>query len=253
MSETDVSQLVELALNQFGDAWHCANVSYLWIHNHWSETKDKPKPKKWGNQIRKLEQAVRNALTLRSRPRSPPPGPRCASRSRSLSPQRLHARLSRPRSPQRLRARLSRPRSPPRSLGSSLGSSSSAPGPQDLEKRYIVARLMTSPDALPEQLDRSATSHVPRLTLDDWISELHQAVANSRLCSWPPGMTKREEGIQSLGISQTFQHSCSKMFASKIFVSKFLFQIFCSKNLVSKLVSPFPLDFSFLWISLKLI
>ena len=107
MSETDVSQLVELALNQFGDDWHRDNVNYLWIHNHWSETKDKPKPKKWGIQIRNLEQAVRNALTLRSPP---------LARSRS-------------------------PRSPPRSLCSSLGSSSSAPDPQNLEKTHIVARL----------------------------------------------------------------------------------------------------------------
>ena len=66
MSETDCSQLVELALNQFGDDWHCDNVNFLWIHNHWGETKGKPKPKKWGSQIRNLEQAVRNALTLRA-------------------------------------------------------------------------------------------------------------------------------------------------------------------------------------------
>ena len=248
MSETDVSQLVELALDEFGDAWHLDGVNYLWIHNNWSRTKGKPRPKTWGRQIRDLEEAVRNALTLRS-----PPVTHGSPRPQSPTATRLLQRgASRSRSPQRLDASLSRSRSPPRSLG---GSSSSAPGPHDLEqeKRNIVDRLMRSPDALPEQLDLSATTHVPLLTMDDWIAELHEAVANSRLCSWPPGMRRTEQGIQSLGISQTFQHSCSKMFASKIFVSKFLFQNFCSKNLVSKLVSPFPLDSSFLWISLQLI
>ena len=200
---------------------------------------------------------MRNALTLRS----PPPVTHGRPRLQSSTATRLPRRCaSRSRSPPRLHASLSRTRSPPRSLESSLGSSSSAPVCRiwkdlgdNFPNRNIVARLMTSPDALPEQLDRIATSHVPLLTLDDWIAELHEAVANSRLCSWPPGMKKTEQGIQSLGISQTFQHSCSKMFASKIFVSKFLFQNFCSKNLVSKLVSPFPLDSSFLWISLQLI
>ena len=66
MSETDVNELVELALDQFGDTWHCDNVNFLWVHNHWSVTKDVPKPRKWGKQIRALEKAVRNALTLRN-------------------------------------------------------------------------------------------------------------------------------------------------------------------------------------------
>ena len=174
MSETDCSELVELALNQFGDDWHCDNVNFLWIHKHWKETKDKPKPKNWGKQIRKLEQAVRNALTLRSPP--PPLASRRAGRSRS---------------PPRSRS----PRSPPRSLGSSLGSSSST------EKGNIVARLMLSDAALPKKLDRTAASHVPLKTLDDWIEQLHLAVAESPLCSWPRVMKPADQGIQSLGIS----------------------------------------------------
>ena len=134
MSETDVSQLAELALSQFGDAWRCDNVSYLWIHNNWSATKDKPRPKNWGNQIRNLEKAVWDALTLLSPPADP------------------SARGSKSRSPPR-------PRSPPRSLGSSLGSSSSAP---DQDKAAIVARLMANSDAeLPEKFDWTAASHVP--------------------------------------------------------------------------------------------
>ena len=175
MSETDVEQLVKLALSQFGDAWHCDNVCYLWIHNNWSPTKDKPRPKNWGNQIRNLEKAVRDALTLRSPPADP------------------GARGSKSRSPPR-------PRSPPRSLGSSLGSSSSAP---DQDKAAIVARLMANSDAeLPEKFDWTAPSHVPLETLDyHWIPQLHQAVADSRLCSWPREMKPADEGIQSLGIS----------------------------------------------------
>ena len=142
------------------------NLNYAWLHNNWSETKGKPRPKDWGKQIKKLEKAVRDALILRS----PPPDP-WARRSKSRSPP----------SP-------SRPHSPPRSLGSSLGSSSSAP---DQDKTAIVARLMANSDAgLPEKFDRTAASHVPLETLDDWISELHLAVANSRLCSWPRVMKK---------------------------------------------------------------
>ena len=70
MSETDVSQLVELALNQFGDAWHCDNVCYLWIHNNWSQTKGKPKKESWSRTkgwkkpIKELEEAVRNVWFL---------------------------------------------------------------------------------------------------------------------------------------------------------------------------------------------
>ena len=175
MSETDVSQLVELALSQFGDAWHCDNVCYLWIHNNWSETKGKPRPKDWGKQIKKLEKAVRDALIQRC----PPPDP-WARRSKSRSPP----------SP-------SRPHFPPRSFCSSLGSSSSAP---DQDKAAIVARLMANPDA-ELKFDRAAASHVPLETLDGWISQLHLAVAESRVCSWARDMKPAEQGIHSLGIS----------------------------------------------------
>ena len=61
---------------------------------------------------------------------------------------------------------------------------------------------MTNSDAeLPRILDWTATSHVPLKTLDDWISQLHLAVADSRLCSWPRVMKPAEQGIQSLGIA----------------------------------------------------
>ena len=61
---------------------------------------------------------------------------------------------------------------------------------------------MTNSDAeLPEISDWTPTSHVPLKTLDEWISQLHLAVADSRLCSWPRVMKPADQGIQSLGIA----------------------------------------------------
>ena len=58
---SDVKQLVELALAQFGDAWHKDNVNYTWLHKNWSHTRDRPRPNTWGAQIKQLERDVRKA------------------------------------------------------------------------------------------------------------------------------------------------------------------------------------------------
>ena len=85
MSDTDVRQLVVLALAEFGYDWHDDNVTYMWLHTNWRQTRDRPRPTgAWGKQIRKLEHDVRTALTAER----PPPDPMPAARHRSRSPHR---------------------------------------------------------------------------------------------------------------------------------------------------------------------
>ena len=179
---SDVKQLVELALAQFGDAWHKDNVNYTWLHKNWSHTRDRPRPNTWGTQIKQLERDVRKALTALS----PPPGPRPAESHRSRSPRR---------DPQAHQLEV------PQASQVSQSSGGSGSGEQT-RKQAIVDSLMANTAAeLLDSSDWSAASHVPLETMDKWIRELHKAVDASPLCSWPRVMKPTDQGIQSLGIA----------------------------------------------------
>ena len=59
ITEGDVDELIQKALLAFGDSWHHdGNVSFRWVHENWSQTKDQPKPNKWKGHIRTLTTLV---------------------------------------------------------------------------------------------------------------------------------------------------------------------------------------------------
>ena len=169
MSDEDVSQLVALAKTQFGDTWP-DYATRAWIHETWRETKDTPRPRTWGQRIRKLQHAVHTSLES-TRSRSPPQHRRPPSIAAEMRP------------------------------NSSEESSAMIDGGDDARKRLLVARLMYNIDAELPQSRELSEAHVPLETMDDWIRELHMAVKCSRLCSWDRIMKPRDQGIQSIGLA----------------------------------------------------
>ena len=81
-------------------------------------------------------------------------------------------------------------------------------------KQGLVDRLMESPDVLPHSCSWKnswwAVSRTPLNYMDEWVHELHEAVDASPVCSWGPGMTKKFQSIQSLGLSTLSYGYCFK-------------------------------------------
>ena len=193
VTELDVEEVCATALSQFGEAWHNDNVNYGWILEHWSKTHGLPRPKNWPSKnIKQLEAAVREKMTA-THPPSDPASSR-QTRNRSRSPHRLQADT----------------------VSSQTGgfhSSNYSWCEDDLQKRKqsIVRDLMEQcASALPEDPNWHPELYVPRQTIDAWVEELHNAVNESSHCAWPPGMTKRQQGVHAVGIATLSYGYCFK-------------------------------------------
>ena len=68
MTEAHINELVQLALDTFEDGSHEDNLTYAWLHGNWSATRDRPRPKAWGKQIKRLRNDVLTALAVLRQP-----------------------------------------------------------------------------------------------------------------------------------------------------------------------------------------
>ena len=147
-----------------------------------SATKDRPRPRVWGKQIKRLKNDVLTALAVLRQPAVN----NASERQRSRSP---HGDNRSRQWTTSQNARLSRV-------------SSRYKSDEHLRKQAIVDRLMSKTIVkFPDILETSETSHVPFDTQDLWIYHLHRAVDASPLCSWPRVMEPTDEGIHALGVA----------------------------------------------------
>ena len=204
-TELDVEEVCATALSQFGEAWHNDNVNYIWIVKNWSKTHGMTKPKNWPSKnIKDLYAAVSNKLTATH----PPSDPASSRQTVTRTADRDSQSMDRSRSPHR---------PPADAVGSQAGgfhSSNSSWSWDALQNRKvsIVRDLMMdlSASALPRVENWRPEIYVPRQTIDEWVEELHDAVNESRLCAWPPGMTKRQQGVHAVGLATLSYGYCFK-------------------------------------------